>query len=163
MIIETCPECGHDLLDEVICTYPPIPRKYCPSCGWSWTGERDEVMRVPFGGNSYVKPEPILPTTVTLEVNDTVSLNSTGKADSTITTKEYPSTQLIDPAKVAKLYKIGDNLKQIEKLPSGKTSEDGIWWERRPTKYDLCEKVDEIIEVLNELVALHTQSGPIMD
>ena len=25
MIIETCPKCGHDLQDEVICTYPPIP------------------------------------------------------------------------------------------------------------------------------------------
>lgn len=53
IIIETCPECGHDLRDEVICTYPPIPKKSCPSCGWSWVGEREEVVRVPFGGNSY--------------------------------------------------------------------------------------------------------------
>lgn len=53
IIIETCPKCGHDLIDEVICTYPPIPRKGCPSCGWSWEGEPEEVVRVPFGGNSF--------------------------------------------------------------------------------------------------------------
>lgn len=38
IIIETCPKCGHDLQDEVICTYPPIPRKVCWNCGWNWTG-----------------------------------------------------------------------------------------------------------------------------
>lgn len=54
IIIETCPKCGHDLMNEVICTYPPIPRKSCPSCGWSWEGEREEVVRVPFGGNSLI-------------------------------------------------------------------------------------------------------------
>lgn len=53
IIIETCPKCGHDLINEVICTYPPIPRKSCPSCGWSWEGESEQVIRVPFGGNSF--------------------------------------------------------------------------------------------------------------
>lgn len=53
IIIETCPKCGHDLHDEMICTYPPIPRKVCYNCGWSWEGEQEEVIRVPFGGNSY--------------------------------------------------------------------------------------------------------------
>lgn len=52
IIIETCPKCGHDLHNEIICTYPPIPRKVCWNCGWSWEGEREEVVRVPFGGNS---------------------------------------------------------------------------------------------------------------
>lgn len=52
IIIETCPKCGHDLRDEVICTYPPIPRKVCWNCGWSWTGEREKIKRVPFGGNT---------------------------------------------------------------------------------------------------------------
>ena len=52
IIIETCPQCGHDLQDEVICTYPPIPRKVCWNCGWSWTGEREKIKRVPFGGNT---------------------------------------------------------------------------------------------------------------
>lgn len=53
IIIETCPKCGHDLHDEMICTYPPILRKVCYSCGWSWEGEQEEVVRIPFGGNSY--------------------------------------------------------------------------------------------------------------
>lgn len=54
IIIETCPNCGHDLIDSVICTNPPIPRKSCPSCGWYWEGEREEIVRIPFGGNSHV-------------------------------------------------------------------------------------------------------------
>lgn len=54
IIIETCPKCGHDLIDTVICTNPPIPKKGCPNCGWSWEGEPEEIIRVPFGGNSYV-------------------------------------------------------------------------------------------------------------
>lgn len=53
-IIETCPKCGHDLIDIMIATYPPIPRKECWNCGWSWEGEREEVVRVPFGGNTNV-------------------------------------------------------------------------------------------------------------
>ena len=48
IIIETCPKCGHDLHDLVITTYPPIPVKKCLNCGWSWEGEREEVVRVPF-------------------------------------------------------------------------------------------------------------------
>lgn len=52
IIIETCPKCGHDLQDEVICTYPPIPRKVCWNCGWNWTGEPEKITRVPFGGNT---------------------------------------------------------------------------------------------------------------
>ena len=53
IIIETCPKCGHDLIDTVICTNPPIPKKYCHNCGWSWEGEPEEVIRVPFGGNTF--------------------------------------------------------------------------------------------------------------
>ena len=51
IIIETCPRCGHDLRNVNICTIPPIPRKECPSCGWYWAGEPEQVIRVPFGGN----------------------------------------------------------------------------------------------------------------
>ena len=54
IIIETCPKCGHDLMDEVICTYLPIPRKVCHNCGWNWEGKREEVIRVPFTGNSII-------------------------------------------------------------------------------------------------------------
>lgn len=53
IIIETCPVCGHDLIDLVLVTYPPIPAKQCPRCGWHWEGEQEEVIRIPFGGNMY--------------------------------------------------------------------------------------------------------------
>jgi hypothetical protein len=60
IIIETCPKCGHDLQDLVIATYPPIPKKECFSCGWSWTWKQEEVVRVPFGGNSLNSEESYL-------------------------------------------------------------------------------------------------------
>ena len=50
-IIYTCPRCGTDLIDTVICTYPPKDQKWCPSCGWTYTEDHEEVIRVPFGGN----------------------------------------------------------------------------------------------------------------
>ena len=50
-IIETCPRCGADLVDVVIATCPEIVRKECWSCGWSSQGEKEEVVRIPFGGN----------------------------------------------------------------------------------------------------------------
>ena len=53
IIIETCPKCGHDLHDLVIATNPPIPHKKCFECGWEWIGEPEQVIRVPFGGNSF--------------------------------------------------------------------------------------------------------------
>ena len=52
MIIETCPICGHDLIDIMLASNPPIPKKECWSCGWSWQGQPEEIVRVPFGGNS---------------------------------------------------------------------------------------------------------------
>ncbi len=52
IIIETCPKCGHDLHDVILASFPSIPKKECFNCGWSWTGEPEEVVRVPFGGNS---------------------------------------------------------------------------------------------------------------
>ena len=53
IIIETCPKCGHDLMDVILPTNPPIPKKECCGCGWSWTGTREQVLRVPFGGNTF--------------------------------------------------------------------------------------------------------------
>ena len=82
IIIETCPKCGHDLVNEMICTYPPIPRKSCPSCGWSWECEREEVIRVPFGGNSlsvnttdYLSINGNSTTTTTISINDLNNYN----------------------------------------------------------------------------------------
>jgi hypothetical protein len=54
MIIETCPECGHDLVNIMLASNPPIPKKKCWNCGWSWTGEREEVIRVPFGKSNLI-------------------------------------------------------------------------------------------------------------
>ena len=52
MIIETCPKCGHDLVDKVICTNPPISKKECVNCGWTWEGKREGIVRVPFVENT---------------------------------------------------------------------------------------------------------------
>ena len=46
-IIETCPKCGFDLIEEVIATHPPIYVKKCYQCGWRHE-ERSEIKRVPF-------------------------------------------------------------------------------------------------------------------
>ena len=57
IIIETCPKCGHDLMDVILPTNPPISKKECCGCGWSWTGKQEEVIRVPFGGNSFYQDD----------------------------------------------------------------------------------------------------------
>ncbi len=79
IIIETCPKCGHDLTDEVICTYPPIPRKICHNCGWSWEGKREEIVRVPFGGGYYsdttTNVEDILTSYTDLTLNGSIEQN----------------------------------------------------------------------------------------
>ena len=59
IIIETCPKCGHDLLDEVILTNPPIHAKHCSNCGWCWEGGQEEVVRVPFVDNNFVLDYPL--------------------------------------------------------------------------------------------------------
>lgn len=50
MVIETCPKCGHDLIDSVIAVMPPIRRKECLHCGWNWEGKPEKTIRVPFSG-----------------------------------------------------------------------------------------------------------------
>jgi hypothetical protein len=94
IIIETCPKCGHDLMDTIIATYPPIPKKECTSCGWSWTGEREEVVRVPFGGNGLIVDDLVgLDKYDKLEVNldDITLLNSFNLEDATISAFEQSS------------------------------------------------------------------------
>lgn len=63
--IDICPRCGADLVTLVLNCNPPIPKKECPCCGWSWTGEPEEIIRVPFGGNTYANDR----TTFTLRYN----------------------------------------------------------------------------------------------
>ena len=48
MIVETCPNCGELLIDIMLASNPPIPRKECFSCGWSWTGEPEQIEYKPF-------------------------------------------------------------------------------------------------------------------
>lgn len=48
ILIETCPKCGADLMNSVIATFPPIHRKECSQCGWSWESGPEKVIRKPF-------------------------------------------------------------------------------------------------------------------
>ena len=48
MIIYTCPECGGDLVDYVITTYPPIQAKKCLRCGFRWESKTTPVCRIRF-------------------------------------------------------------------------------------------------------------------
>lgn len=58
MIIETCPECGADLIVIEIATYPPIPARECPKCGWYWKGKQtNNIIRVPFNEKDYEDAE----------------------------------------------------------------------------------------------------------
>lgn len=47
IIIYTCPECGKDLQEEMIATFPPIHVKKCYSCGWS-SETKEDVIRIPY-------------------------------------------------------------------------------------------------------------------
>lgn len=53
MIIYTCPKCGADLEEIVLCSYPPQYEKRCPKCGYSYT-EKADIIRIP-----YVEPTPL--------------------------------------------------------------------------------------------------------
>lgn len=44
MIVEACPRCGANLVSFALTCDPPVPKKYCPCCGWSWTGEPEEIV-----------------------------------------------------------------------------------------------------------------------
>lgn len=48
ILIETCPKCGAELQNIVIATFPPIPKKQCYRCGWSWTGKPEKIVYKPF-------------------------------------------------------------------------------------------------------------------
>ena len=85
IIIETCPKCGHDLTDLVLTTYPPIPQKKCFNCGWSWTGEREEIVRVPFGGNNLIVDD-LVNTCNSYTLEDCTVLSNYDYADGKIST-----------------------------------------------------------------------------
>ena len=41
VMIERCPECGYELIEEVIFTYPMARYKHCDHCGWMTEEEPD--------------------------------------------------------------------------------------------------------------------------
>lgn len=50
-VVYTCPECGADLEEVVLTSYPPQRRVYCPKCKWSHTERQPEdqdVVRIPY-------------------------------------------------------------------------------------------------------------------
>ena len=49
-------------------------------------------------------------------------------------------------------------MRQIEKLESYSTSKDGINWCNHPTKQDIEEKINEIIDVVNSLTVRSNRS-----
>lgn len=72
-IIETCPQCGHDLIDTILYSYQAIPKKECLNCGWSWTCEQEEVIRIPFGGNGVnITEQPSLNDYLNLNLKDSL-------------------------------------------------------------------------------------------
>ncbi len=50
-VIYTCPVCGADLHDTMLCSNPPIHKKVCLECGWESEGDKEDVVRIPYGGN----------------------------------------------------------------------------------------------------------------
>lgn len=55
-IVYTCPKCGHELVDIVLTSNPPIYKKECYNCGWTHA-ERNKIIKIPFDEN-IAKPEP---------------------------------------------------------------------------------------------------------
>ena len=47
MIVYTCPECGNDLHEITLTSYPAQRKIYCSNCGWSIT-TRDEIFKIPY-------------------------------------------------------------------------------------------------------------------
>lgn len=48
IIVYTCPKCGGDLQELVLCSYPPQYKKECPKCGYSYIEKSDPIIRVPY-------------------------------------------------------------------------------------------------------------------
>lgn len=47
MIVFTCPECGYELREWMIATYPPIHVVDCQNCGY-YHEKRDTITAVPY-------------------------------------------------------------------------------------------------------------------
>lgn len=47
MIVFACPECGYELREQVVCTYPPFHVVDCPNCGYH-NEKLDTITAVPY-------------------------------------------------------------------------------------------------------------------
>ena len=47
-VVETCPQCGGDLLSFTLSSLPLFQCKVCTQCGWRWQSERGQFIRIPF-------------------------------------------------------------------------------------------------------------------
>lgn len=53
IVVKTCPNCGADLVEVVICRVPLFTRYECRNCGWySENGQEEEIIRIPYGGDT---------------------------------------------------------------------------------------------------------------
>ncbi len=41
VILETCPVCGHEVIEDLIFTYPMARYRHCEHCGWVEEDEPD--------------------------------------------------------------------------------------------------------------------------
>ena len=68
IVIETCPECGADLYDVVLTSYPPKSGKQCMSCGWSYiSDDTNDIVRIPFSPPEKKNIQRAVITTVTTD------------------------------------------------------------------------------------------------
>ena len=58
-LIYTCPQCGGDLHEECLATYPPQYVIRCFACGWSEKmADNNNIVRVPYIRNEFSAPNP---------------------------------------------------------------------------------------------------------
>ena len=62
-IIETCPICGHDLVDLILTYNPPISKRKCFNCGFNDYINTDATMPKCFncGLNDYINTDATMP------------------------------------------------------------------------------------------------------
>ena len=48
VIIETCPECGHELTSLCLASYPPQYCKECFNCGWKNKIKQERIIYQPY-------------------------------------------------------------------------------------------------------------------
>ena len=47
IVVETCPECGHELVTLCLASYPPQEYKECINCGWKSKTRKEKIVYQP--------------------------------------------------------------------------------------------------------------------